>query len=766
MTIYVGQHVERVEDLRLLRGRGTFVDDIAREGMLYAAVLRSPVAHGRLVRIDAAPAKALADVVAVFTAADFRALPLIPLRLAPIAGVERFLQRAIADAKVRYVGEPVAVVVAVSPEIAEDALELIDVEIEPLPAVIDWEGACGTSLLFEEHGTNVAARYQVGMGDADAAFAKADYRRKETFRCHRHTALPMETRGLVADWDAARARLTIWGMTKVPWFNRRALAEALALSPEQVDLVGTDIGGSFGVRGEIYPEDFLIPHVARTLARPVKWIEDRREHLMATNHSREIDCVLEIACARDGTILGLRGEVYANMGAYTRTNGGVVPAKVAQFLPGPYRIPNLAFDTAIFMTNKTPVGTYRAPGRFEANFFRERLLDLAAADLGIDPAAFRHKNLIREEELPYSLGQLVPYEKGTSIDTADCPAGFARVLEEIDYDRLRGLNGTMVDGRLQGVGLACFIESSGGGLKENARMLVEPDGTVTIHPGSSASGQGHETVFAQIAAERLGVQLDRIRVERASTANLEEGFGTFASRSAVKGGNAVLDGAEKLEQALLRLAGEVIGRAANDLAWQDGAAVTADGSVRLDLPTLAREAARRGRELDVIGTFSNTQLTYTYGAHAAHVAVDARTGHVEVLDYVALEDVGKALNPLIIHGQLIGAVVQGLGGAFLDHLVYDAEGQLLTGSLADYLVPTASDFPNVRGVTLENKLSPSNPLGVKGGGEGGLVCVAATVANAVGAALAPAGVTVTQLPLSPPLLWQSIQEAQSRSGAS
>ena len=417
------------------------------------------------------------------------------------------------------------------------------------------------------------------------------------------------------------------------------------------------------------------------------------------------------------------------------------------------------------MTNKTPVGTYRAPGRFEANFFRERLMDLAAADLGIDPAAFRHKNLIREEELPYSLGQLVPYEKGTSIDTADCPAGFARVLEEIGYDRLRPLNGTMVDGRLQGVGLACFIESSGGGLKENARMLLQPDGTVTIYPGSAASGQGHETVFAQIAAERLGVALDRIRVERASTANLEEGFGTFASRSAVKGGNAVLDGADKLAQALLRLAGEVIGRAANDLVWQDGAAVTADGSVRLDLATLAGEAARRGRELDVLGTFSNTQLTYTYGAHAAHVAVDARTGHVDVLDYVALEDVGKALNPLIIHGQLIGAVVQGLGGAFLDHLVYDAEGQLLTGSLADYLVPIASDFPHVRGVTLENKLSPSNPLGVKGGGEGGLVCVAATVANAVAAALAPTGATVTQLPLSPPLLWQSIREAQVRSGA-
>src|SRR5215212_88307 len=376
-AMYFGQPVERVEDLRLLRGRGTYVDDVTPEGLVHAAVLRSSVAHGIIRRIDIAAAKML-------------------------PGVERFLQRPIATEKVRFVGEPIAIVIARSREIAEDAVDLIGLDIEPLAAVVDWQGSSADkSLLFEQHGTNIANRYQVGFGDTEAAFAQADYRRKETFSCHRHTACALETRGLVAQWDEQKAHLTVWGGTKVLWYNRAAIAAALGLSAEQVDLVGLDVGGGFGVRGELYPEDFLIPFVARAIKHPVKWIEDRREHLMSSNHSREISCDLEIACRRDGTILGLRGTVYANMGAYIRTNGGVVPAKVAQYLPGPYRIPDVAFDVAIFLSNKTPNGTYRAPGRFEANFFRERLMDIAAADLGIDAADFRRKNLIQESELPY-----------------------------------------------------------------------------------------------------------------------------------------------------------------------------------------------------------------------------------------------------------------------------------------------------------------------------------------------------------------------------
>jgi carbon-monoxide dehydrogenase large subunit len=763
VSALVGQPIERVEDLRLLCGRGTFVDDIVRPGMLHLAVLRSSLAHGRIAHVDLSAAKRLPGVVAAFGPQDFAALPPIQLRLAPIPGVERFLQRPIAGEKVRYVGEPIAVVAAATPHIAEDALERIALDISPLPPVTCWEQAAhGDSLLFEEHGTNIASRYPVGFGDVQGAFAGADYRRRETFHCHRHTGLPMETRGLVAEWDESRAHLAVWGSTKVLWHNRKAVAEALGLALEQVDLIGTDVGGGFGVRGELYPEDFLVPFVARALRRPVKWIEDRREHLIAANHSRDIECDLEIACRRDGTILGLRGTFYSDMGAYTRTNGGVVPAKAAQFVLGPYRIPNVAFEVAIFHTNKTPVGTYRAPGRFEANFFRERLFDMAAADLGIDAADFRRRNLIREPELPYSIGHLVPYEKASVYDTGDYPASFERILADIDYARLRELNGKEIDGRRHGVGLACFVESTGGGPKENARFVLKPGGTVAIHMGTSGLGQGHETVFAQIAADALGIGFDQVRVFNASTPDLSEGFGTFASRGAIKGGSAVVEGAKALVEALLKFAAEIIGRAVNDLHWRDGALVTHDGTKRFDLESLADEARRRGRVIDVLGSFSNPDLTYSYGAHAAHVAVDARTGEVRVLDYVAVEDVGRALNPLILHGQLIGAVVQGLGGSFLDHLVYDEQGQLLTGSLADYLVPTATDFPNVRGASFAAKRALSNPLGVKGGGEGGIVCVAAAVANAVAAALRPLGAEINELPLSPPRLWHAIAEAGRR----
>jgi carbon-monoxide dehydrogenase large subunit len=760
VNTFIGQPLERLEDNRLLRGKATFVDDIMLEGMVYLAVLRSPIAHGRIVRVDLSRAMEMDGVVAAFAGPDLTALPKIPLRLAPVEGVARFLQWPIARDKVRYVGEPIAVVVATTPELAEDALELIDVEIDPLPAVVDWTTASTPSaLLFEEHNTNVTARYTVSEGDMTKALAAADYTRRETFYCHRHTALPMETRGLVAVWDETSNRMRIWGSTKVLWFNRKSTAEALGLELDQVHMMGTDIGGGFGVRGELYPEDFLVPFVAKTIGRPVKWIEDRREHLMATNHSREITCDLEIACSREGLILGLRGTVYGDMGAYTRTNGGIVPVRTAQFLTGPYRIPALEFDIAIFVSNKTPVGTYRGPGRFEANFFRERLMDMAANDLGIDPAEFRSINLIKEDELPYSTGKLVPYENPFVYDTGDYQAGFERVLEAIGYERLRNLSGKEIDGRRHGVGLTCFVECSGGGPRENSRVVLESDGKISIHTGCSIIGQGLETALTQLAADTLGIGINDIRVHNASTEDLDEGFGTFASRGAIRGGNAVVDGVKNFIEEIMRFAGDVIGRAANDLRWEKGNIADHDGTILYDLPTLAKHAVLRHRPVEAKGSYFSTGLTFSYGAHAAYVAVDPRTGAVEVLDYYASEDIGVAINPMVVHGQLIGSVVQGLGGAFLDHLIYDEDGQFLTGTLADYLVPTATDFPNVRGESYGQKLASTNPLGVKGAGEGGIVGVAGAVANAVAAALRPLDVEITSLPLSPPRLWKSIADA-------
>ena len=744
----IGQPVDRAEDLRFLTGAGKFVDDLKRDRMLHAVVLRSGVAHGRIRGLDASAARAIKGVHAVITAAEIgENVPVIPLRLANLPEFKAYFQPVIAHEKVRYVGEPLAVVVAETQALAEDALEAINVDIERLPAVADRHAAASNrSLLFEDSGSNRAVRYSVTFGDADAAFAKAEYTRRESFRCHRLTGLPLETRGLIAEWDATKSKLAIFGATKVLFFNRRVLAPMLGLAESAIDMIEPDVGGGFGVRGEFYPEDFLIPFAARHVGRPVKWIEDRREHLMATNHSREVDCDIEIACTRDGVILGLRGHVYGDMGAYIRTNGGVVPAKAAQFLPGPYRIRDVAITVDALMTSKTPVGTMRAPGRFEANFFRERLIDMVARDLGIDPMEFRRKNLITEAELPFATGKLVPYEGETDFDTGDYHATFERVLSEIGWAKKKSLQGRLIDGRYHGLAAVPFVESSGSG-KENSRVAVEQDGSVTVYVGSSVLGQGLETTLAQVAADTLELPFDRIAIRHGSTTYLREGFGTFASRSMVVGGSAVMDGCKNLLAAIRSAATERFGLPNEEIMIADG--VVSAGEKRASLADFAG--------IEAEGSFATTIRTYSYGAHACHVAVDPRTGDVEILDYVAIEDVGRAVNPHIVHGQAIGALVQGLGGVFLDQVIYDADAQILNASLADYLVPVASDFPNVRAITMELRRSKTNPLGAKGAGEGGMVAVAATAANAVAAALAPLGVEVRELPLSPAHLWKLVK---------
>lgn len=759
-TPVTGTPVERLEDARLLTGTGCFVDDLTRPDLLHAVVLRSSMAHGRIIAIDASAALELDGVVAVFSAADVAsdgAVPLIPIRLAPFPESQAFRQPVIAVDTVRYVGEPVALVVATSRAIAEDALELIELDIDTLEAVASTGAALaaeGEGVLFPETGSNLVLRYTAQMGDADTVFANAPYVRTERFSTQRHSAVPMETRGLLAEWDAEHGHLFLSGAAKVPYFNRRALAEALGLGMDEIDLLEQDVGGGFGVRGEYYPEDFLICFAARRLGRPVKWIEDRREHFMATNHSREITCELSIACARDGTILALAGRLDADMGAYIRTNGGVVPAKAGQFLPGPYRIRDIHVDVSLVVTNKTPVGTYRGPGRFEANFFRERLIDMAAADLGLDPNVMRAHNLITAADMPWDAGKLVPYEAETSFDTGDYPVTLTRCLEEIGWEKNKHLQGTVIDGLYHGIGVACFVESGGAGPRENARITLETDGTLTVAVGSSSVGQGIETAHAQIAADALGLPLGKVRVLHGSTTLLHEGFGTYHSRAVIMGGSAILDAATNLKEHLVAAAAKRLGLPNTRLVVENGGVGSGDRFISL------AELATDG-PFSANGTFANTTRTYSYGAHACHVAVNPQTGAVKILDFVAVEDVGRAINPLIVHGQAIGAIVQGLGGVFLDHLVYDSEGQLLNASLADYLLPTATDFPNVRAVTLELHPSPTNPLGAKGAGEGGIVAVAGATANAVAAALAPLGVTITDLPLTPPRLWQLISDARA-----
>jgi carbon-monoxide dehydrogenase large subunit len=748
---YIGAPIKRVEDFRFLRGRGEYVADLARTDVLHAAILRSPVAHARIRAIDPKPALAIAGVRAVITAAEIGTVPKIPLRLQASPATEPFCQPVIARDRVRYVGEPIALVLGDSAARAEDGVEAIALDVEELPVVADrYISQRRETLLFEDAGTNLAMQFTAIRGDADAAFRDAEYTRHAHFSVQRHTALPLEPRGLLAEWDAAAGRLTVKGAAKVPFFNRRTVARMMGLSESAVDLIENDVGGGFGARGEFYPEDFLIPFAARCVGCPVIWIEDRREHLIAINHARQMDCEVEIACKCDGTIMGLRGDVFVDLGAYVRTNGLIAPRNVVQLFSGPYRIPNIRLSSSALVTNKTPTGTYRAPGRYEGSFFCERLIELVAKELGIDSIEMRRRNLVTDAEMPYRLARVEPGDLATETecDSGDYAHVLDRCLSEFGWEEKRKLQGRLIDGRYHGIAVVCFVEGGGVGPKENARLELEQDGTVTVYVGSAAVGQGLETIIAQIAADSLGLSIGKIRVRHGSTTYLDDGYGSFASRSTVLGGSAVFEGAALLLDKVHAAAARRLGCRPDEIEITDGAARTRDRrSVAL------AELAADGLRADA--SFANDQrLTYAYGTAAAHVAVDPETGAVELVDYLVVEDVGRIVNPLTLHGQVIGATVQGLGGAFMEDLVYDENGQLLAGSLADYAIPVSTDFPRIRAISVEHRPSPTNPLGVKGAGEGGIIPVGGLMANAVAAALSFLGAEPNELPLSTPRVWR------------
>ena len=751
----IGAPIVRREDPRFLRGEGTFVGDLSREETLHAVILRSSVAHGRITDINTASALAAPGVHSVLTAAEIgEPIPHIPLRQEMQAAYQAFQQPIIAHGKVRYVGEPVAVVVADSVALAEDARELIDVAIEPLPAVTGRQQSLeGATLLFEDARTNSPATISGIKGDAEAAFANAPYTRRERFSVQRHSAIPMEPRGLLAAWDNNTGTLTVHGAAKTTHHNKRILAQLMGLAAESVLLIENDVGGGFGVRGEFYPEDFLIPFAARHLDRPVMWQEDRQEHMVATNHSREAECEVEIACDTAGRILALRAEGCVNTGAYIRTNAGTPPRNISQVMSGPYRIEHIQIEVRLLVSNKTPSGTYRAPGRFEADFFRERLFDLVADDLGLDRVEFRRRNLVREEDMPWPLATVMPLNLSGECDSGDYQQTLDRCLAEFDWSAKLDQRGEDADGRYHGIAVGCYIEGTGSG-KEWARLELEDDGGVTVALGSSSVGQGVETVFAQIAGDALGLPLERIRrVRHGSTDLLSDGGGSFASRSVVMAGSALMKAAEILKTAIREAAAARLGCTDAEVELIDAAAAGPNGE-EIEIGVLAGDID------PVESSYANPNRAYSYGAHAVHVAVDPDTGGVSVLDYVAVEDVGRIINPLTLHGQCTGAIVQGLGGALMEHLAYDEAGQLLSGTLADYALPIASDFPVIRVVALEEKPAPGNPLGAKGAGEGGIIPTGGVIANAVADALSPLGVAPNSLPLSPSRVWAMIADAR------
>ena len=765
---YIGQPMLRKEDRRLLQGQGKYAADMHLPNMLYGAVLRSSEAHARIATIKTEEALTLPGVIAVYTAPDFGTLRRIPMRLAPREALRSCFQTPIATDRVRYVGEPLAFVVATSRYIAEDALELIETVLEPLPIVADVAigRAKGSAAIHPSLGGNVAEHITMRVGDPEKAMAASPVRIRDRFRIQRHTAVPIETRGLLASYDPGTDLLTVWGAAKVPHFNRQILADLLDRPENSIRLIESDVGGGFGPRGEFYPEDFLVPWAAMTLRQPVQWIEDRREHLMATNHSREQEHEIEVGAEVDGTIRSviLRGAV--DMGAYIRTNGFVVPERAAAFIPGAYRVPNYLAEVDCVMTNKTPMGSYRGPGRYEAAFIRERAIDLLAQKIGIDAADIRRRNLVTAREMPYN-SRTTAFGHDVIYDSGNYPDLFEQTLAKAGYDAMRvEQKKAREQGRYLGIGLCTFVEKTGVGPWETGRVRIDGSGHVEVHTGVTSVGQGMETIFAQICAEQLDIPPDLITVRHGDTALIPLGTGAYGSRGTVTGGSALWEAAGRLREKILRLAAHRLEVNVNDLNLQDGFAFVPGTDLRMTFRELAR-AAMPGQpmppdmkpELDESAYYIVKDTAHPHGAHLAFIEVDPDLGTIKILKYLIAFDIGLAVNPLLVEGQLIGGFAQGLGGAILEELVYTSEGQLLTGSLADYLMPTAVEMPvEIETLLLQDSPSPHNPLGLKGAGEAGTVGVAAAIGNAVADALSPFSVSVNTLPLSPDAIFKMIHE--------
>ena len=765
----IGAAIRRKEDRRLLTGRGKYAADVRLAGMLHAAVLRAPHAHARLGAIRTEAALALRGVLAVVTARDLGDVGRIPVRLGPRPSVVACLQPPLATSKVRYVGEPVAMVLAESRYLAEDALELIGVEYEPLAAVADARRALepGAPVLHEALGGNVVDRLSTRTGDVAAALGGAEVRVTERFAIQRHTGVPLETRGLSAAYDPGTRVLTLWGVAKVPHFNRRVLSELLGYPEHLIQFVELEVGGGFGVRGEFYPEDFVIPWAAMRLGRPIQWVEDRREHLMATNHSRQQHHEIEIGVRRDGTIVALRDRFQADLGAYIRTHGVIVPELTMALLPGPYRVPNYECEALCVLSNKTPTGTYRGPGRYECTFVRERLIDLVAARLGLEPADVRRRNFIDPSEMPYDVGGASLGQR-TVYDCGDYRAAFETALADVDYKAVRAEQAdARAQGRYLGIGLGCVVEKAGLGPWEYARVEVDGSGHVVVYSGIAAVGQGIETTLAQVVASELALRPEDVTVVHGDSARVPFGVGGFASRGASVALPAALEAARRLKLRIAQVASTLLEAHPDDLIVEGGSVHVRGATHRtVKLREVARAAVPGppGAEPGLVAShfFEAPKMTYPYGTHVAVVEVDAETGQVKLLKYAIAYDVGKAINPMIVDGQLVGALAQGIGGALLEELVYDGEGQLLTTTFMDYLLPTAMEMPGLTTAhILEDTPTPLNPLGVKGVGEGGSSGAGAAIANAVADALAPLGVPITALPLSPDRLLGLIRGRRS-----
>jgi len=763
---YFGAAVKRREDPRFLRGDGRFIDDVALPGMFHAAFLRSPHAHAVVKTIHTAAAAAAPGVARVFTFGDLdrwmKPLPLFGAVPAGLAAVVKFDLRqapqwALCRERARYVGEIVAMVLAESCAAAEDAVDLIEVDWEPLPPVMDMvrAGEPGGPLVHQEWGTNVGVGFSHSIGDADGAFARADVTVSETFHIQRYVGMPLEGRGVVATWDRRDGTLTTWNSTQVSHFVQQGLTTALGLPPHKIRVIAPDLGGGFGTKASGYPEDALVPIAAMALGRPVKWIENRREHMSGAAHARHQIHAISLAATRDGAILAVRDRIWLDLGAYN-VWGVVLPYNTVAHLIGPHRIKNMRVDVRAVVTNKTPNAPYRGAGRPETVFAMDRIVDYLARELRIDPAEIRRRNYIRPDELPYDFG--MPYRDGNPLvyDTGDFPLALEKALEAAGYRQFRAEQARLrAQGVYRGVGISGYVEGTAIGPFEGATVKLDLAGRVIVATGAINSGQGHETSFAQIAADALDVPLDWVTVVGGDTAAVPFGVGTFASRSAVTAGSSIADACREVRAKLVRAASVLLEAGPDDIEIDDGrvfvrgspgSAVDLARVVQASIPTFARPGVA-SPDFEASAYHHVPTVTYASAVHVAQVEVDVGTGGVKLLRYVVAHDCGRVINPTIVEGQVHGGVAQGVGGALFEEMVYDETGQLLTGSLMDYAVPKADDLPPIETVHLEFP-SPRNPLGVKGLGEGGAISPPAAIANAVEDALAPLGVRVTETPLT------------------
>jgi len=758
-TSWIGQSVERLEDPPLVTGRGIFAGDINFPHQLTMRIVRSPYAHGRIVSIDTKAARTLPGVFAVWTADDIAEVPPVDFREGSIPALDPYRQPVLATERARYVGDPVAAVFAADAYIAEDAADLVAIEIEELPPLLDAEAAPAE---FSPGHSSEAALIRQGYGDVDAAFREAAHIVELELTVGRHSGVPLETRGAIGRYDAARGILELHGAAKVPHRNQELLARMLGLPLSSIHVHESHVGGGFGVRGELYPEDVLVCVAAKRFNRPVKWIEDRREHLIAANHSRQQVHKIRAAVDGDGIILAIDDRYFHDQGAYVRTHAARIVHMTAGILPGPYRVPAYRAIGHFRLTNKTPAATYRAPGRYETTFVRERLVDAIAHELKIGRIELRRRNAIAAEEMPYprpleALGEEIHYDTGDYVGLLD------KLLAKIGWDALDGaVKKRKAAGELVGIGLAMFVEKSGLGPTDGVRISVDTSGMVEVITGGASLGQGFETVMAQVAADALGVDYRRCRVIHGQTDRIPFGIGAHASRATVMTASATHIAALNVRAKAIAVAAELLQALPDALDIVDGEVVRRDGQAgpSIGLGAIAQNLAptskaRGGREpgLAAEGWFKTEHQVYPYGSHVAVVRVDRETGSVRVERYCIAYDIGRAINPALVHGQIVGGYAQGLGGALFEEFTYSEHGDPLAVTFADYLLPAMHETPAPEVLLRQDYTSPLNPLGIKGAGESGITAVGAAIASAIDDAIGIPG-AVRELPVTPQRLKQ------------